>query len=290
MNNNKWKKIYGDLSDTILTEEEVNKYIEEYKETKSEEASDKIIKSYLRYIIKIVESQVHYNSKIDPVALVNAGCIGVFKAIEKYEKREDNKFLAYAEFFIRREIIDVYKEEGYAIKITDNYNNLRLQYKKLKNKCKLENIELTDEEIIKEFDIKSEKGLNTIKGLGASNTYCVCSYETLGYEVGYILDKEKTTEKGKEFNYDMERTLIEADNIKLIKEILNEDILTEREKDIINLLFGLNGDNPLTMIKIGEKYNISKERVYQIKTQIFKKLKKELLKRGFEKSDLMLTA
>ena len=44
------------------------------------------------------------------------------------------------------------------------------------------------------------------------------------------------------------------------------------------------------MIKIGEKYNISKERVYQIKTQIFKKLKKELLKRGFEKSDLMLTA
>ena len=51
MSKNKWQQIYGDLSNSILTEEEVNKYIEEYKTTKSIEASDKIIKGYLRYIL-----------------------------------------------------------------------------------------------------------------------------------------------------------------------------------------------------------------------------------------------
>ncbi len=227
------------------------------------EALKKLVKHNLRFVVSIAKK--YKNFGVPFLDLINEGNLGLIKAAKKFDPDKDIKFISYASWWVKQSIIKFLTEQSTPIKIPIKAKNRNRKIDEIISKFKKQLNQNPDKEEIMEESGLSEKEL---KNAELANL----SFSSLDQFIDD--DKDATL-----------LDLISSDDLsvedKQIQESLIEEInrylstLPEREQDIIKLRYGLYDGKPRTLREIGEKYNISKERVRQLENSIMNKLRKK---------------
>jgi len=226
-------------------------------------ALNKLIRANLRFVVSV--SKQYQNQGLSLPDLINEGNIGLIKAAKRFDETKGFKFISYAVWWIRQSILQALAEQSRIVRLPLNkigsLNKINQAFIKLEQE--FERVP-TFEEIAKEVDIQT----STVKQI-INNTSRHVS-----------MDAPLTNESENNL-YDilLSQNLLSPEK-KLIKESLNKEIdrilssIPKREANIIKLYYGLENNKPLTLEEIGEKYELTRERVRQIKGRVIKMLKK----------------
>ncbi len=238
-------------------------------------ARQKLVISNLKFVIQIAKK--YKNSNIPLMDLVSEGNLGLMKAAETFDIKHGVNFISYAVHWIKQSILKAIAEKSNIVKIPLNWNNdLAKIYKKknqLHNKLNQQNVK----EIGKDLDIPNQK-LNQL--LRISAPYLSINQKVKNKEGE---DKKNEVENLIPHEDSVEKTFFYKNLQKDIDKILKQ--LKPIEADIIRSRFGLNDQEAQTLLEIGRKYNLSKERIRQIEKNTLITLK-EIMKQESIKSYL----
>ncbi len=245
----------------LLTREEEDKYAR--AAAKGEKyAKDMLVKSNLRFVVNVAKK--YQNQGLPLTDLISEGNIGLMNAIERFDVEKGYHFISYAVWWIRQAILKAICEKSRMIRLPLNRANELVQIEKARKELqsgKAEDPELKD--IAKAVNMDEDHVLDLI-----NISRDLVSLETPVYN-------EKDSSQLGDFIEDSgyehpEDIAIEHSLIEDINEVLTT--LTEKEAEIIQYRFGLNGRSPLSLKEIGDKYNLTKERIRQIEKKAIKRL------------------
>ncbi len=227
------------------------------------DALKKLVKHNLRFVVSIAKKYRYFG--VPFLDLINEGNLGLMKAAKKFDPDKDIKFISYASWWVKQSIIKFLSEQSTPIKIPIKVKRRNRKIDKLKGDFKKKLDYDPNEEEVMEMSGLSEKELKNAE-------LAKLSFDSLDDFIGD--DKDATlldliSDKG----YSLEDKQIEESLIENVNSYLSS--LPERDRDIIRLRYGLYDGKPRTLREIGEKYNISKERVRQLENGIMSKLKKK---------------
>ena len=238
-----------------------------------EKAREKLVKHNLRFVISVAKQYQHYGAKLED--LINEGNIGLIKSSNDFDPSRGFKFISYAVWQIRANIIKHIQDNTKTIRlpvsksvknsrIKKKYNLLEQQLERLPSYSELvEKVdgEFTEEEI--EFFINSLD--NKTKSLDSP----FISDDSNGNLLDVLIDKNQVKP-----NF-----IVNSDDSKVRLDILLSR-LTNFEKDVLILSYGLNGDEVLTLKEISEILGVAVGRVSITREIALRKLKYKLLKEG----------
>jgi RNA polymerase primary sigma factor len=228
------------------------------------EALKKLVKHNLKFVVSMAKK--YKNLGVPLLDLINEGNLGLIKAAKKFDPDKDIKFISYASWWIKQSIIKFLIEQSSPIKIPIKARSRSRKIDSIKNEYKKQHSEFPEEKELMEISGLSEKELK-------NSELSRLTFDSLDQFVGD--DKDATL-------MDLINSDAESIEDKHIHKSLIEDVnrylseLPERDRDIIMMRYGLYDGKPHTLREIGEKYNISKERVRQLENNIISKLKKQL--------------
>ena len=229
-----------------------------------EQARKQMIRSNLRLVINIAKRYMHLG--IPLLDLIEEGNLGLMKAVDKFNYRKGFRFSTYAAWWIKQGITRSISEQGKIIRVPVYMNELITKWKKKKEQLtqKLRRIP-SDEEIAKRLKIPRDKieQINFWMSSTTSSLEAPISDES-EKQVSELVE-DRTTELP---DAEIERTFD--------KERLNSllDIMSEREREVLDLRFGLADARPHTLAEVANKLRVSRERVRQIEEAALKKLRK----------------
>lgn len=245
----------------LLTRAEEDKYAR--AAAKGEKyAKDMLVKSNLRFVVNVAKK--YQNQGLPLTDLISEGNIGLMNAIERFDVEKGYHFISYAVWWIRQAILKAICEKSRMIRLPLNRANELVQIEKARKELqsgKAEDPELKD--IAKAVNMDEDHVLDLI-----NISRDLVSLETPVYN-------EKDSSQLGDFIEDSgyqhpEDIAIEHSLIEDINDVLTT--LTEKEAEIIQFRFGLNGRSPLSLKEIGDKYNLTKERIRQIEKKAIKRL------------------
>ncbi len=230
------------------------------------EALDKLIKANLRFVVSVAKQ--YQNQFLTLSDLINEGNLGLIKAAKKFDESRGFRFISYAVWWIRQSIIHALAEHSRIVRLPfakimsiNRINTINAQFEqKFERQPNVE--ELADLIGIKEYEV---------------NEYARISKLHISLDAPLVHD-EKTTmnELIKSFDsFTPESIFIDESLKKNIEQAVSS--LSIREADIVKLYFGLHDQPPMTLNEIGEKHNLTRERVRQIKDNAITQLKKHPL-------------
>lgn len=237
-------------------------------------ALDRLVKANLRFVVSVAKQ--YQNQGLSLSDLINEGNIGLINAARHFDETKGFKFISYAVWWIRQNIIQALAQNARLIRLPLNKVALKSRIQKA-NALLEQTLErsATAEELAESLNIEL-KEVNS--SLGMNNHYV--SLDTPLTEDGEesLLDVIENTNNEK-----ADEELHNTQSLK--KEIdLTLQILTERQKETLCYLFGIGMDYPLSPAAIAEKFNLTRERVRQIKEKAIEKLRASAnfnLLRGF---------
>ncbi len=225
------------------------------------EAMEKLIRANLRFVVSVAKQ--YQNQGLSLPDLINEGNLGLIKAAEKFDETRGFKFISYAVWWIRQSIMQAINEQSRIVRLPLNQVSSLTKYKKaIQDFEQKYHRKPTEEELAELLETTEEKIKKTASASG----------KAISVDAPFVEDEDNTL-LDVLVNEDAER----ADE-KLMKESLRIEIeralatLTERERDIIKLSFGI-GTEPISLEEIGERYNLTRERVRQIREKALKKLR-----------------
>ena len=225
-------------------------------------ARDRLINANLRFVVSV--SKQYQNQGLSLPDMINEGNIGLIKAAERFDETRGFKFISYAVWWIRQSIMQAIAEQARIVRLP--LNRIGHIYKANKTFAALEQKyerEPTTLEISQALELTPAEVTEAIKNIGwyiSMDAPLVQDEESNMYDV-LLSEDASSPDKG-----------LLADSLrKEIERALNT--LTRREADIIRLYFGLTGKHGHTLEEIGEKFNITRERIRQIKDKAIKRLK-----------------
>ena len=255
----------------LLTREEEKKFGKRIQEENDNEAAYILITSNLRLVVKIaMEFQRNWMQNL--LDLIQEGNVGLMRAVQKFDPYKNVKFSYYASFWIKAYILKFIMDNWRLVKIGTTQGQRKLFFKLKKEKQKL---------IDDGFDPKPKL---LSKKLGVSEREIIDMDQRLdGWDLSLdaTVNDDSDTKRSEIINIDT-ASIEDQFAKKEINVLLNDKLakfkknMTERELDIFNLR--IFSDDPVTLQKIGDRYNISRERVRQIEKNIIKKMKDFLKK------------
>lgn len=256
------RKMKSDINDygvmNTLSTEEFNYYYNRYK-SGDEKAKDIIIEHNLRLAISFANK--YKGNGIEFEDLVQDAITGLLTALDKYNDDLGVKFSSYASWWIKSRILEDIRNNGTIIHIPRNMYGEILRFVK---KYVIENGKKpTIKEISEKLKIEEEKItalLNAKLGI-----------HSIDEPVGN--DKEKKVIDEIADNYNIAEEYEKKELKEKLQEII-ENVLTEKEMDILIKRYGLNGNEPKTLNEISIEYNLSRERIRQIEVECLTKLAK----------------
>jgi RNA polymerase primary sigma factor len=225
-------------------------------------ARDRLINANLRFVVSV--SKQYQNKGMSLPDMINEGNLGLIKAAERYDETRGFKFISYAVWWIRQSILQAMAEQGRIIRLPLNrYSHINKIKRTINELEQMYEREPTVFEIAQAIemgpaDVK-EAIINAVRYI-SMDAPLVQDEEGNMYDV---LLSEEVSSPDKDLLTDSLR--------KEIERALNT--LTQREANIIRSFFGLNGKHVHTLEEIGQKYNLTRERVRQIKEKAIRRLK-----------------
>lgn len=282
----------------LLTPEE-EKEIAARAKAGDQEAFRRLVESNLRFVISIAKQYLGYGLPLSE--LIAAGNYGLIEAAKRFDPDKGVKFISYAVWWIRQAIMQALSQQTGAVRIpikqSHMINRIRSIYSKLYKELEREP---TPEEIAYEYTKESvQKDLEKDLGREPTEEEIEKKIKKEGYRISpeevekclqlcmapFSLDMPVGENEDTSFveflsqhgTVDVEEKVIDEALEKEIEDLL--DRLPEKERRVLELRFGLRGEEPRTLREIGEILQISRERVRQLETRALRKLRNMAMKR-----------
>ncbi|GBD87178.1 RNA polymerase sigma factor SigA [bacterium BMS3Abin03] len=225
-------------------------------------ALEKLTKANLRFVVSVAKQ--YQNQGLSLGDLINEGNLGLIKAAKRFDETRGFKFISYAVWWIRQSILQALAEQSRIVrlplnrvgalnKIGKTYSNLEQEFER----------EPSADEIANELDMEVSEISDALK---ISGRHVSMDAPFTQGEENRLIDVIQNDE-------------LPAPDNSLITESLKAEIeraistLSEREAEVIKLYFGINEDHSLTLEEIGERFNLTRERVRQIKEKAIRRLR-----------------
>ncbi len=225
-------------------------------------ALEKLTKANLRFVVSV--SKQYQNQGLSLPDLINEGNLGLIKAAQRFDETRGFKFISYAVWWIRQSILQALAEQSRIVRLP--LNKIGSINKINKASARLEQIferEPNSKEIASELELSETEVKESQRNAGrhvSMDAPLIQDEDNNMYDV-VRNDEAPTPETG---------LLYES----LRKEIERAvETLTQREADVVKLYFGLGEGHPMTLEEIGEKFDLTRERVRQIKEKAIRRLK-----------------
>ena len=227
-----------------------------------EKALEKLVKANLRFVVSV--SKQYQNQGLTLSDLINEGNLGLIKAAQRFDETRGFKFISYAVWWIRQSILQALAEQSRIVRLPLNQvgslNRINRAFAELEQKYEREP---TPEELARILDIPEEKIIESLKISGKH----VSVDAPLGdEESGTLLEMIENEEAP------------DADQNLMAESLRNEierslATLNIKEREVVRLFFGLGANHGLTLEEIGAKFDLTRERVRQIKEKAIRRLR-----------------
>jgi len=246
--------------DLITAEEEVE--LARRIKQGDEDALEKLTKANLRFVVSV--SKQYQNQGLNLPDLINEGNMGLIKAAQRFDETRGFKFISYAVWWIRQSILQALAEQSRIVRLPLNKIGSINKINKAIARLEQENEREPDaKEIAGELEITVTEVKESMRNAGRH----------VSMDAPLIQDEDNTM-------YDVLKSEESVTpETGLLYESLRKEInraistLTQREADVIRLYFGLNESHPMTLEEIGEQFDLTRERVRQIKEKGIRRLK-----------------
>lgn len=227
-----------------------------------QQALEKLTKANLRFVVSVAKQ--YQNQGLSLGDLINEGNLGLIKAAQRFDETRGFKFISYAVWWIRQSILQALAEQSRIVRLPLNrvgsLNKISKTFSELEQKYEREP---SPDELAEVLDVTTNEVVDTLK---ISGRHVSMDAPFVQGEENSLLD---VLENESEVTPDSE--LITDSLRKEVQRALST--LTQREADVVTLYFGLNGIHALTLEEIGEKFNLTRERVRQIKEKAIRRLR-----------------
>lgn len=224
------------------------------------EAKNKLILSNLRLVVNVAKSYV--NRGLSLIDLISEGNFGLIYAIEKFDMDKGFRFSTYAVWWIKQSITKAIICKGRGIRIPSyKYDLLSKVNRYVLKRVREDGVYPTVEEISEELKIEKDKIEEIMMAFQDPMSLSMSIGDDIQLE-DIIADGEENT---------LEDSIIEEIGRAEVRQIVK--VLDEREKQILRLRFGLDGEEIHTLEEIGQTFNITRERVRQIEKKTLQKLR-----------------
>ena len=246
--------------DLITAEEEVE--LAQRIKAGDHSALEKLTKANLRFVVSV--SKQYQNQGLTLPDLINEGNLGLIKAAQRFDETRGFKFISYAVWWIRQSILQALAEQSRIVRLP--LNKIGSINKINKTFAFLEQAHErmpSPEEIAKELDMTVADVKQSLKNSGrhvSMDAPLIAGEDSNLYDV---LRSGESPNPDRELLHESLRTEIER----------ALETLTPREADVIRLYFGLAGQHSMTLEEIGETFELTRERVRQIKEKAIRRLK-----------------
>ncbi len=225
-------------------------------------ALEKLAKANLRFVVSVAKQ--YQNSGLTLGDLINEGNLGLIKAAKRFDETRGFKFISYAVWWIRQSIMQALAEQSRIVRLPLNrvgsLTKISKAFSELEQKFQREP---SPEELAEELDLTTEEVSANLK---ISGRHVSMDAPFVNGEENSLLDVLSDENQ-------------ENPDSGMMVDSLQRDIqralstLTKRESDVIAFYFGLNGEHAMTLEEIGLKYNLTRERVRQIKEKATRRLR-----------------
>jgi len=226
------------------------------------EAKNKLVQANLRFVVNVAKK--YQNQGLPLADLISEGNIGLMNAIERFDVEKGYHFISYAVWWIRQAILKAICEKSRMIRLPLNRANELVQIEKVRKEIQIGSRgESEIEEVARQLDMDPDHVAELI-----NISRDLVSLDTPIYD-------EKDSSLLSDFVVD-KRNSSPADSVidRSLKEEINDVLstLSQKESDIIQYRFGLNGKRPMSLKEIGNRYKLTKERIRQIEKKALKRL------------------
>ncbi len=225
-------------------------------------ALEKLTKANLRFVVSVAKQ--YQNQGLSLGDLINEGNLGLIKAAQRFDETRGFKFISYAVWWIRQSILQALAEQSRIVRLPLNrvgsLNKISKTFSELEQKFEREP---SPDELAEVLDVATKEVVDTMK---ISGRHVSMDAPFVQGEENSLLDV-------------LENDMEEKPDTGLMNDSLRREVqralstLTQREADVITLYFGLNGEHSMTLEEIGEKFNLTRERVRQIKEKAIRRLR-----------------
>lgn len=246
--------------DLLTPEEEIQLAIK--VRDNDQKALEKLIKSNLRFVVSVAKQ--YQNQGLSLGDLINEGNLGLIKAAKRFDPTRGFKFISYAVWWIRQSILQALAEQSRIVRLPLNrvgaLNKIGKKFSELEQEFEREP---SPSEIAEQLDMSLYE---VDKTLQISGRHLSVDQPFVQGEDNKLLDVMADDNQ------------LPPDHT-LMKESLRAEVehalksLTDREAEVIRLYFGIEYEHPLTLEEIGEKFNLTRERVRQIKEKAIRRLR-----------------
>ncbi|MDO5509468.1 MAG: sigma-70 family RNA polymerase sigma factor [Weeksellaceae bacterium] len=246
--------------DLITAEEEVE--LAQRIKAGDRVALEKLTKANLRFVVSVAKQ--YQNQGLSLPDLINEGNLGLIKAAQRFDETRGFKFISYAVWWIRQSILQALAEQSRIVRLPLNkigsINKINKAYAQLEQEHERAP---SAEEISDILEMTEEDVKESIKNSGRHVSMDAPLVEGEDSNLYDVLRSGESPNPDRELMLESLRTEIER----------SLQTLTPREADLIRLYFGLSGNHPMTLEEIGETFDLTRERVRQIKEKAIRRLK-----------------
>jgi len=232
-------------------------------------AKTALVNLNIKFVATIARQYVNQGMELDD--LIQEGCVGLLKAMEKYDPKMGTKFLTYASWWIKQAILQNLAENNRQVRIPANRISIIEQFQKTRQSLAQEwHREPTQEEVLAELGLEEADLVDQV-----SFSYHKTMKDRDGNE-GYVLDfiVNKNTPSP-------DAPLIAESEKQELGFVLK--LLSEREQTILKMLYGIDYERAYTLEEVGDKLDLTRERVRQLKEKSLKSLRRLNRRKKLEK-------
>jgi len=227
-------------------------------------ALEKLTRANLRFVVSVAKQ--YQNQGMTLPDLINEGNVGLIKAAERFDETRGFKFISYAVWWIRQAILQALAEQARIVRLPLNkigtINKINRAFSELEQKYE-----------------RPPSAEELAEMLGVSVNDVKQSLQSNGRHVSMDAPLTEGDESSSNMYDVLANDYSDTPDVDLVKESLRKDIerslstLTSREGEVIRLYFGLSGKHPLTLEEIGDRFDLTRERVRQIKEKAIRRMK-----------------
>ena len=225
-------------------------------------ALEKLTKANLRFVVSVAKQ--YQNQGLTLGDLINEGNLGLIKAAQRFDETRGFKFISYAVWWIRQSILQALAEQSRIVRLPLNrvgsLNKISKTFSELEQRFEREP---SPDELAEVLKVTTSEVVDTMKISGRH----------ISMDAPFVQGEENSLLDVLENNNE------QKPDSALMNDSLRREVqralrtLTQREADVISLYFGLNGEHSMTLEEIGARFNLTRERVRQIKEKAIRRLR-----------------